>query len=60
MPSRKENAKIAFVDIDFRKAPLKFGVKMMVNDPKAWVKHSRIGLLYGNLILDQKRPKSGC
>jgi len=34
MPSRKENAKIAFVDIDFRKSPLKFGVKMMVTDPK--------------------------
>merc|ERR1719397_824494 len=34
MPQRKENAKIAFVDIDFRKSPLKFGVKMMVTDPK--------------------------
>jgi len=34
MPLRKENAKIAFVDIDFRKKALKFGVKMMVNDPK--------------------------
>jgi len=34
MPVRKENAKIAFVDIDFRKKALKFGVKMMVNDPK--------------------------
>jgi len=34
MPLRKENAKIAFVDLDFRKSALKFGVKMMINDPK--------------------------
>jgi len=34
MPMKKENAKIAFVDIDFRKKALKFGIKMAVNDPE--------------------------
>jgi len=34
MPKRIEKAKIAMLDIDFRKSVLKFGVKMLVDSPE--------------------------
>merc|ERR1719410_329196 len=34
MPRSIKNAKIAMLDVDFRKSVLKFGVKMLMNDPE--------------------------
>lgn len=34
MPKMVENAKIALLDFDLRKRPLKFGIQMIISDPK--------------------------